>query len=70
MILRFDEFDSQQDDYLQVGTVELRGGELVGDEALVDIVEHRMRRDEVAAAAAMQSLDGWSNGYLRSRLLE
>jgi hypothetical protein len=52
------------------GRVELIGSKLTGFEVLQSIVEHRMDRDNIDAAAAMRTFDGWSNGYVSAKLIE
>ncbi len=51
-----------------LGDVQLVDGELVGKAPLVEVVRSTMRRTGTDAGAALQALDGWSNGYLRARL--
>jgi hypothetical protein len=56
-----------------VGSVELRGDDLVGPLPLVEIVQSRtqvfrIRRPGLTTAEAFRGLDGWSNGYLSARL--
>jgi hypothetical protein len=52
----------------QIGDVRLENGELVGALPSVQIVESAMRRYRVDAEEALRRLDGWSNGYLTTKL--
>lgn len=57
------------DQGVQLGTVEWVDGMLLGKAALTTIVVHHMERGRCSVPQAMESLDGWSNGYLVTRII-
>jgi hypothetical protein len=53
-----------------IGVVHYDGEGMTGSIACMTLVKNRMRRNNMTAAEAIKDLDGWSNGYLRTRLKE
>lgn len=54
----------------EIGVVFYDSEGFAGNTACISVVRNRMKRNEVDAVEAMKSMDGWSNGYLKTRLAE